>query len=157
MIADRKPKSWTEFSAWLRNLNLPNITIDHDFSTDSITIRNRATNKCQRISRFALEQIPDDVREEYFMQMVANTMKSPMEIVEEQIVDSLQTAAADAINRATPYGSKVTQAVYTGGTGIVSSGIFNPIVGGGGGGGYSISSSGTGAPLDKFEIGRAHV
>ena len=38
-------QSWQDFAAWLRNLKLPNIDIDHDYLNDTITVRNRDTMK----------------------------------------------------------------------------------------------------------------
>lgn len=70
------PQSWSEFAAWLRGLKLDGVLIDHDYERDDIIIRNTNTTMIQRVSRFALEHMDPALRQETFLQMVANTMKN---------------------------------------------------------------------------------
>jgi hypothetical protein len=144
------PQSWSEFAAWLRGLKLDDIHIEHNAERDEVIIRNSKTMTVQRVSRFALEHMDPALRQEIFLQTIANTMAyhtpTATEIIKEQMYESFEKAAADALNRAT-MGPAVTQAIYTGSTpGAVGSGILT--AGGGGGalglGTYSISSGGNG-------------
>jgi hypothetical protein len=122
------PQSWSEFAAWLRGLKLDDIHIEHNAERDEVIIRNSKTMTVQRISRFALEHMDPALRQETFLQTIANTMKNhtptATEIIKEQMYESFEKAAADALNRAT-MGPAVTQAIYSGpslGSGIITAG-----------------------------------
>jgi len=70
------PQSWSEFAAWLRGLKLDDIHIEHNAERDEVIIRNSKTMTVQRISRFALEHMDPALRQETFLQTIANTMKN---------------------------------------------------------------------------------
>jgi hypothetical protein len=76
-FSNPKPKTWQEFSEWMRGLKIDNIEIDHDYLNDTITVRNKDTRMNQRISRFVLDHMDPELRQETFLQMIANTMKNP--------------------------------------------------------------------------------
>jgi hypothetical protein len=71
------PQSWSEFAAWLRGLKLDGVLIEHHAEQDEVIIRNSKTMTVQRISRFALEHMDPALRQEIFLQTIANTMKNP--------------------------------------------------------------------------------
>lgn len=71
------PQSWSEFAAWLRGLKLDDIHIEHNAERDEVIIRNSKTMTVQRVSRFALEHMDPALRQEIFLQTIANTMKNP--------------------------------------------------------------------------------
>jgi hypothetical protein len=108
------PQSWSEFAAWLRGLKLDGVLIEHHAEQDEVVIRNSKTMTVQRISRFALEHMDPALRQEIFLQTIANTMKNPQ-------------------------GGMVTSGVYTPGT--ISAGGGGGALGLGS---YSISSGGSG-------------
>ena len=71
------PQSWSEFAAWLRGLKLDGVLIEHNAERDEVIIRNSKTMTVQRVSRFALEHMDPALRQEIFLQTIANTMKNP--------------------------------------------------------------------------------
>jgi hypothetical protein len=75
-FSNPKPKTWQEFSEWMRGLKIDNIEIDHDYLNDTITVRNKDTRMNQRISRFVLDHMDPELRQETFLQMIADTMKN---------------------------------------------------------------------------------
>jgi hypothetical protein len=92
------PQSWSEFASWLRGLRLDGIFFEHDYLTDTIIIRNKNTMMNQKVSRFILESMHPDQRQEAFLQMVANTMKTPTEIIKDQMNATVQQAAANVLS-----------------------------------------------------------
>jgi hypothetical protein len=143
-------QSWQDFAAWLRNLKLPSIDIDHDYLNDTITVRNRDTMKNQRISRFVLETMDADLRKELFLQMISNTMKTPSEIVHDQLKETQQKAAADALDRVTGWiSAPATSGVYSAGGGG-GGGIAMPVVSAGNFGNVIRGAIGAPAYVDEY-------
>jgi hypothetical protein len=135
---NHKPDTWQNFSEWVRNIKLDGILIEHDYNRDDIVIRNSKTMTIQRMSRFALEHMDPTLRRQTFLEMVANTMKNPIEIIQDQLQNSAQQVAADALQRASgwvsaPATSGVYSAPGTGGSGgiampVVSAGNFGNVI-----------------------------
>lgn len=123
---NHKPDTWQDFSEWVRNIKLDGILIEHDYNRDDIVIRNSKTMTIQRVSRFALEHMDPTLRRQTFLQMVSNTMKNPIEIIQDQLQNSTQQIAADALQQASGWVSApATQ-------GAITSGVYS--AGGGGAG-----------------------
>jgi len=135
---NHKPDTWHDFSDWIRNIKLDGILIEHDYNRDDIVIRNSKTMTIQRVSRFALEHMDPTLRRQTFLEMVANTMKNPIEIIQDQLQNSTQQIAADAFQQASgwvsaPATSGVYSAPGTGGSGgiampVVSAGNFGNVI-----------------------------